>query len=140
LEAGPWQQGELRIAQAKNHQFRVVPFTDRLRRLLVEMKSEATPHPKASVFEAVVDNRVIAAALKRAGISKDITLHGFRHLFATKALEAGMSSFHLQAIGGWKSPVMLERYGKRRNQALHDEMAKLNGFTQGTQNKEKKAI
>jgi len=31
------------------------------------MKSEATPHPKASVSEAVVDNRVIAAALKRAG-------------------------------------------------------------------------
>jgi hypothetical protein len=37
-----------------------------------------------------------------------------------------MSSFHLQAIGGWKSPVMLQRYGKVRNKALHEQMAKLN--------------
>jgi hypothetical protein len=46
---------------------------------------------------------------------------------ATRALEAGMSSFHLQAIGGWKSPVMFQRYGKVRNAALHEQMAKLNG-------------
>ena len=37
-----------------------------------------------------------------------------------------MSSFHLQAIGGWKSPVMLQRYGKVRNKALNEQMAKLN--------------
>ena len=36
-----------------------------------------------------------------------------------------MSAFHLQAIGGWKSPVMLQRYGKVRNKALHEQMAKL---------------
>jgi hypothetical protein len=41
--------------------------------------------------------------------------------------EAGVSSFHLQAIGGWKSPVMLQRYGKVRNKALHEQMAKLEG-------------
>ena len=56
-----------------------------------------------------------------------MTLHSFRHQFATRALEAGVSSFHLQAIGGWKSPVMLQRYGKVRNKALHEQMAKLNG-------------
>ena len=43
-----------------------------------------------------------------------------------RALEAGVPSFHLQAIGGWKSPVMLQRYGKVRNKALHEQMAKLN--------------
>ena len=31
------------------------------------------------------------------------------------------------AIGGWKSTVMLQRYGKVRNKALHEQMAKLNG-------------
>ena len=55
-----------------------------------------------------------------------MTLHNFRHQFATRALKAGVSSFHLQAIGGWKSPAMLQRYGKVRNKALHEQMAKLN--------------
>jgi len=38
-----------------------------------------------------------------------------------------VSSFHLQAIAGWKTPVMLQRYSKVRNEALHEQMAKLNG-------------
>ena len=118
--------GELRIVQAKNGEFRVVPLTDRLHSLLAELKRSATVHPRAPVFEAVVDNRALTAALVRAGIQKSITLHSFRHQFATRALEAGISSFHLQAIGGWKSPVMLQRYGKVRNAALHEQMAKLN--------------
>ena len=66
---------------------------------------------------------------KRAGIEKHVTLHSFRHQFATRALEAGVSSFHLQAIGGWKSPVMLQRHGKVCNKALHEQMAKLNSGT-----------
>lgn len=119
--------GELRIMLAKNHQFRVIPLTDeRLRSLLLQMKAEATPHPKAPVFPKVVDNRVIKAAIRRLGISKYITLHNFRHQFCTTSLEVGMSSFFLQSIGGWKSPVMLERYGRRRSPAVHGEMAKRN--------------
>ena len=60
------------------------------------------------------------------GDQKHVTFHSIRHEFATRALEAGVSSFHLlQAIGGWKS-VMLQRYGKVRNKALHEQMAKLN--------------
>ena len=70
----------------------------------------------------------LRSCLKRARIEKHVTLHSFRHQFATRALEAGVSSFHLQAIGGWKSPVMLQRYGKVRNRALHEQMAKLNAF------------
>ncbi len=65
----------------------------------------------------------------QGGDQKHVTLHSFRHQFATRALEAGVSSFHLQAIGGWKSPIMLQRYGKVRNKALHEQMAKLNGPT-----------
>jgi integrase len=117
--------GELRVAVAKNKEFRIVPFTRRMRSMLEEMKSEATAHPTALVFEAVDIKKGLAAALKRAGIEKHVTLHSFRHQFATRALEAGVSSFHLQAIGGWKSPVMLQRYGKVRNPALHEQMAKL---------------
>ena len=118
--------GELRVAVAKNKEFRVVPLTDRLHTMLVAMRAEVTPHPTAPVFEAVDIRKSLSAALRRAGIEKHVTLHSFRHQFATRALEAGVSSLHLQAIGGWKSPVMLQRYGKVRNRALHEEMAKLN--------------
>ena len=117
---------ELRVVIAKNKEFRVVPLTDRLHALLEDMKGELTPHPTAPVFEGVDIKKGLSAALKRAGIEKHVTLHSFRHQFATRALEAGVSSFHLQAIGGWKSPVMLQRYGKVRNKALHEQMSKLN--------------
>ena len=110
---------------AKNKEYRVVPLTHRLQALLDEMKGESTPHPTAPVSEGVDIKKGLASALKRAGIEKHISLHSFRHQFATRALEAGMSSFHLQAIGGWKSPVMLQRYGKVRNRALHEQMEKL---------------
>ena len=119
--------GELRVMIAKNKEFRIVPFTERLFAMLEEIKIEVTPHPTAPVFGSMDIKKGLAAALKRAGIEKHVTLHSFRHQFATRALEAGVSSFHLQAIGGWKSPVMLQRYGKVRNRALHEQMAKLNG-------------
>ena len=120
---------ELRVTQAKNKEFRVVPFTECLRTMLEAMRVEVTPHPTAPVFGSMDIKKGLQAALKRAGIEKHVTLHSFRHQFATRALEAGMSSFHLQAIGGWKSPAMLQRYGKVRNKALHEQMAKLNGRT-----------
>ena len=123
------QAGELRVAQTKNKEFRVVPLTERLRSTLEEMKGDIVPHPTKPVFEGVDIKKGLAAALKRAGIEKHITLHSFRHQFATRALEAGVSTFHLQALGGWKSATMLQRYGKVRNKALHEQMAKLNGRT-----------
>lgn len=118
--------GELYVRIAKNRTFRTVPLTARLAALMAEMRGEATPHPKAPVFASVASNRALSDARARAGIDKTVTMHSFRHLFATRALEAGVSPFHLQAIGGWKSPVMLQRYGKVRSKALHEQMAKLN--------------
>jgi integrase len=120
--------GELRVAMAKNKEYRVVPLTQRLRVLLEQMKEEATPRPSSPVFKGVEIKKGLAAALKRAGIEKHISQHSFRHQFATRALEAGMSNFHLQKIGGWKSAMMLDRYGKVRNKALHEQMAKLNAY------------
>ena len=122
--------GELRVVVAKNKEYRVVPLTSRLRAMLGEMRDEDTPHPTTPVFGSVGIRKCLATALKKAGIEKHVTLHSFRHQFATRALEAGMSSFHLQAIGGWKSPVMLQRYGKVRNRALHEQMAKLNRLSE----------
>ena len=65
--------GELRVAMAKNKEYRVVPLTQRLRVLLEQMKEEATPRPSSPVFKGVEIKKGLAAALKRAGIEKHIS-------------------------------------------------------------------
>ena len=47
--------GELRVAVAKNKEFRAVPLTDRLQAVLEEMRAELTLHPTAPVFERCGD-------------------------------------------------------------------------------------
>ena len=48
-----WSASEIRVMEAKNKEFRVVPLTDRLHAILSEMKADATPHPTAPVFLGV---------------------------------------------------------------------------------------
>ena len=38
--------------------------------------------------------------------------HRFRHTFAHRGQRGGMSASSLMAIGGWKDPAMLARYGR----------------------------
>jgi len=86
-------------------------------------------HRQADNASAATRNRYLSV-LKGASIEKHVTLHSSRHQIATRALGAGVANFHLQAIGGWKLPVMLQRYGKVRNRALHEQMAKLNRLSE----------
>jgi len=51
-------------------------------------------------------NRVVAAAK----LSRVITPHKLRHTMATNAAHAGVDVATLQAMGGWKSRQMVERY------------------------------
>jgi integrase len=50
--------------------------------------------------------RVVAAA----GLSAAITPHTLRHTMATNAAHAGVDAATLQAVGGWKTRRMVERY------------------------------
>ena len=47
-------------------------------------------------------------AKKKAGI--DIRFHDLRHTWATRCIESGMSPAHVQYLGGWSSPKMMQRY------------------------------
>ena len=47
---------------------------------------------------------------KKAGLSKDITLHSLRHNFCTKSLEAGMSLHCVKDLAGHASIETTERY------------------------------
>ena len=47
-------------------------------------------------------------AKKKTGI--DIRFHDLRHTWATRCIEKGMPEAHVQYLGGWGSPKMMQRY------------------------------
>ena len=55
-------------------------------------------------------NTVFARCVERAGITKHVTPHTLRHTAATNAAHAGLDAATIQAMGGWKTRAMAERY------------------------------
>ncbi|HAX94062.1 MAG TPA: integrase [Bacteroidales bacterium] len=105
------------IRQAKGFKDRVVPISERT----IEMvKSyEERFKPLSYLFEGQFPGRkystsslesVFRAASKKAGIKKDVTLHGLRHSYATHLLEAGTDLRYIQELLGHKSSRTTEIY------------------------------
>lgn len=55
-------------------------------------------------------NSVFERCVQRAGLTKHVTPHTMRHTAATNAAHAGLDAATIQAIGGWKTRQMAERY------------------------------
>ena len=55
-------------------------------------------------------NGIFARCVERAGLGREITPHVLRHTVATNAAHAGLDAATIQAIGGWKTRQMAERY------------------------------
>lgn len=55
-------------------------------------------------------NSIFARCVARAGITKHVTPHTMRHTAATNAAQAGIDAATIQAMGGWKTRAMAERY------------------------------
>ena len=55
-------------------------------------------------------NSMFQRCVERAGLSREVTPHSLRHTVATNAAHAGMDAATIQAIGGWKTRQMAERY------------------------------
>jgi site-specific recombinase XerD len=62
--------------------------------------------------------RMVVKVAKRAGIEKRVTVHTFRHSFATACLNGGMDIRHIQTLMGHISLEFTQRY-------LHVAMASL---------------
>lgn len=54
--------------------------------------------------------RRVGRLLRRAGISKAVRVHGFRHTFSVEVVRAGGSPFHLQKLLGHASVVTTQKY------------------------------
>lgn len=68
-------------------------------------------------------SKAFRRVVKAAGLAAVITPHKMRHTMATNAAHAGVDAATLQAMGGWKSRVMVERYTHAG--AMMDAMDKL---------------
>ncbi|HYG05318.1 MAG TPA: site-specific integrase [Stenotrophomonas sp.] len=68
------------------------------------------PSSTSSSGHATNVYKAFRRVVKAAGLAAVITPHKMRHTMATNAAHAGVDAATLQAMGGWKSRAMVERY------------------------------
>ncbi len=82
------------------------------------LKSHPSPHGDSPLFVRWDGGRladdgaraVLEKAVHRAGLTKRIHPHLFRHSRATHLLRLGVPQLQVQRLLGWKGPQMLQRY------------------------------
>ena len=112
--------------------YRSVPFGDKTHQALRRYLRERAKHPKAdspalwlgrigpltkSGIQQIVERRSILA-----GMDPAVHPHQLRHTFAHEHMAHGGNETDLMALAGWKSRLMVERYGK----SAQDERAREN--------------
>jgi len=105
------------IKDAKGHKDRVVPISDKVIGMLREYYRASKP--KQWLFEGQFPDtqysprsleQVLKNALKKARITKPVTLHWLRHSYATHLLESGTDLRYIQELLGHKSSKTTEIY------------------------------
>jgi len=107
----------LSVRQSKGFKDRVVPLSSRLAEQIMEYVSRRKPavylfegQRQGNPYSATSVEKIFRIACQKAGISKDITLHGLRHSYATHLLEAGTDLRYIQELLGHKSSKTTEIY------------------------------
>jgi len=103
--------GVLTIHETKAGERRRVPMNSTIQTLLTGMKEAGTPAPTDHVFphDHRYLRRIFAKAVDRTGLAP-FRFHDLRHTFASRLAMNGANDRTLMALGGWKSPRMLDRY------------------------------
>ena len=82
------------------------------------------PSSRAKTGHWVNPAKAWRRAASRAGLGRDVNRHTMRHTFATIHARAGVDTATLQALGGWKTRAMAERY--THAQGMRDVMRDFN--------------
>lgn len=105
------------IRQSKGRKDRIAPLSAKILTLLREYYKQY--RPKIWLFEGHADGMryseqslqsVFKTALKKAKITKPVTLHWLRHSYATHLLESGTDLRYIQELLGHKSSKTTEIY------------------------------
>jgi integrase/recombinase XerD len=107
----------LRIRQAKGFKDRVVPLSEKVIQMTDLYISRFKPekylfegqYPGCRYSASSLD-KVFKDALRKAGLRREVTLHGLRHSYATHLLEAGTDLRYIQELLGHKSSRTTEIY------------------------------
>jgi integrase/recombinase XerD len=107
----------LTVRQSKGFKDRVVPLSGRLAEQIKEYVARRKPvryvfegQRQGVSYSATSVEKIFRMACQKAGIKKDITLHGLRHSYATHLLEAGTDLRYIQELLGHKSSKTTEIY------------------------------
>lgn len=106
-----WTVGVLTIHETKAGERRRVPMNSVIQTLLTGMREAEKPASTDRVFphDQRYLRRIFAKAVERAGLVP-FRFHDLRHTFASRLAMHGVNDRTLMALGGWKSPRMLDRY------------------------------
>jgi len=106
-----WTVGVLTIHETKSGERRRVPMNSVVQTLLTEMRATQAPAATDRVFPH--DHRYLRRAFAKAVTAAGLVpfrFHDLRHTFASRLAMQGANDRTLMALGGWKSPRMLDRY------------------------------
>jgi site-specific recombinase XerD len=111
-----FDRGLIRIRSAKGNKDRTTLLGRSTAELLKRYLDQFQPHDllfvgqSGSMYSARSLQKVLEAALEKAGIRKEATLHTLRHSFATHLLEQGTDLRYIQALLGHASSKTTEIY------------------------------
>ena len=107
----------LRIRQSKGFKDRVVPISEKVIQMIDLYITRFRPEKylfegqnPGNRYSASSLDKVFKEAKKRAGLKKEVTLHGLRHSYATHLLESGTDLRYIQELLGHKSSRTTEIY------------------------------
>jgi len=106
-----WNIGILTVQETKAGDRRRVPMNSTVQGILTDLKAKTHPGPTDRIFPH--DDRYLRRAFDRAVKVSGLTpfrFHDLRHTFASRLAMQGANDRTIMALGGWKSPRMLDRY------------------------------
>ena len=106
-----WNVGVLTIQETKAGDRRRVPMNSKVQGILTDLKAKTAPALSDRIF--IHDDRYLRRAFDRtvkvSGLAP-FRFHDLRHTFASRLAMQGANDRTIMALGGWKSPRMLDRY------------------------------